>query len=76
MTKKLLSICFFSSFLIYFAYGKADSGDFQVRGVNLGGWLIVEGWITPSLFDGIPNKDLLVGRYMFFVVFSFFVSYY
>ncbi|GFS46765.1 hypothetical protein Acr_00g0104040 [Actinidia rufa] len=64
MTKKLLSICFFSSFLIYFAYGKADSGDFRVRGVNLGGWLIVEGWITPSLFDGIPNKDLLDGTFI------------
>jgi hypothetical protein len=21
---------------------------------------VTEGWILPSLFDGIPNKDLLV----------------
>nr|CAD1825139.1 unnamed protein product [Ananas comosus var. bracteatus] len=34
----------------------------KVRGVNLGGWLVVEGWIKPSLFDGIPNGDMLVGR--------------
>ncbi|KAK2970891.1 hypothetical protein RJ640_029693, partial [Escallonia rubra] len=34
-------------------------GDSKVRGVNLGGWLVVEGWIKPSLFDGIPNEDML-----------------
>ncbi|CAD6334236.1 unnamed protein product [Miscanthus lutarioriparius] len=32
-----------------------------VRAVCLGGWLVTEGWILPSLFDGIPNKDLLDG---------------
>ncbi|KAG0492897.1 hypothetical protein HPP92_006295 [Vanilla planifolia] len=33
-----------------------------VKGVNLGGWLVTEGWITPNLFDEIPvNKDLLDG---------------
>ncbi|XP_019055377.1 PREDICTED: glucan 1,3-beta-glucosidase A-like [Nelumbo nucifera] len=37
----------------------AHSG--KVRGVNLGGWLVVEGWIKPSLFDGIPNGDMLDG---------------
>ncbi|GKV18689.1 hypothetical protein SLEP1_g29033 [Rubroshorea leprosula] len=36
-------------------------GDAKVRGVNLGGWLVVEGWIKPSLFDGIPNGDMLDG---------------
>lgn len=29
--------------------------------MNLGGWLVVEGWIKPSLFDGISNGDMLVG---------------
>ncbi|KAJ4964163.1 hypothetical protein NE237_024102 [Protea cynaroides] len=33
----------------------------EVRGVNLGGWLVVEGWIKPSLFDGIANGDMLDG---------------
>ncbi|OWM82176.1 hypothetical protein CDL15_Pgr001750 [Punica granatum] len=36
-------------------------GDGKVRGVNLGGWLVVEGWIKPSLFDNIPNGDMLDG---------------
>ncbi|CAL1377602.1 unnamed protein product [Linum trigynum] len=36
-------------------------GDAKVKGVNLGGWLVVEGWIKPSLFDGIPNGDMLDG---------------
>lgn len=30
------------------------------KSVNLGAWLVAEGWMTPYLFDGIPNKDLLV----------------
>ncbi|KAK1370858.1 putative glucan 1,3-beta-glucosidase A [Heracleum sosnowskyi] len=36
-------------------------GDSKVRAVNLGGWLVVEGWIKPSLFDEIPNGDMLDG---------------
>ncbi|KAH7846952.1 hypothetical protein Vadar_020058 [Vaccinium darrowii] len=64
-TTKLLSICIFSSCLISLSYGTAnfDSG-FRVRGVNLGGWLVVEGWIKPSLFNGIRNKDLLDGTFL------------
>ncbi|EXC06703.1 putative glucan 1,3-beta-glucosidase A [Morus notabilis] len=33
----------------------------RIRAVNLGGWIVTEGWIKPSLFDGIPNKDFLDG---------------
>ncbi|XP_020257372.1 probable glucan 1,3-beta-glucosidase A [Asparagus officinalis] len=33
----------------------------KIRAVNLGGWLVTEGWIKPSLFDGIPNGDFLDG---------------
>nr|GMC57212.1 probable glucan 1,3-beta-glucosidase A isoform X1 [Ipomoea batatas] len=36
-------------------------GGSKVRGVNLGGWLVIEGWIKPSLFDDIPNGDMLDG---------------
>ncbi|XP_057429246.1 probable glucan 1,3-beta-glucosidase A isoform X1 [Lotus japonicus] len=36
-------------------------GGSKVRGVNLGGWLVIEGWIKPSLFDGIANGDMLDG---------------
>ncbi|XP_062181630.1 probable glucan 1,3-beta-glucosidase A [Phragmites australis] len=37
-----------------------------VRAACLGGWLVTEGWILPSLFDGIPNKDLLDGTQLQF----------
>ncbi|KAH7683517.1 Glucan 1,3-beta-glucosidase protein [Dioscorea alata] len=33
----------------------------KLKAVNLGGWLVTEGWIKPSLFDAIPNNDLLDG---------------
>ncbi|XP_009761931.1 putative glucan 1,3-beta-glucosidase A [Nicotiana tabacum] len=49
------SCCIFS-----FSYGRITP-NFKVRAVNLGGWLLTEGWIKPSLFDGIPNKDFLDG---------------
>ena len=29
----------------------------QIRGVNLGGWLVLERWITPSLFEGSDATD-------------------
>jgi glucan 1,3-beta-glucosidase len=29
----------------------------KLRGVNLGGWLVLEKWITPSLFEGLVAKD-------------------
>jgi glucan 1,3-beta-glucosidase len=29
----------------------------QYRGVNLGGWLVLERWITPSVFEGLMAKD-------------------
>jgi hypothetical protein len=44
-------------------------GDSKVKGVNLGGWLVVEGWIKPSLFDGIPNGDMLVSFFSKFCCF-------
>lgn len=31
--------------------------DTKLRGVNLGGWLVLEKWITPSLFKGTSAKD-------------------
>ncbi|KAF8023511.1 hypothetical protein BT93_F0884 [Corymbia citriodora subsp. variegata] len=38
----------------------------KIRAVNLGGWLVTEGWIKPSLFDAIPNKDFLDGTGLHF----------
>jgi len=34
-------------------------GSQQVRGVNLGGWLVLEPWITPSLFDNTGNSAIV-----------------
>ncbi|KAH6035944.1 hypothetical protein HBI82_024640 [Parastagonospora nodorum] len=32
-------------------------GEQKVRGVNAGGWLVLEPWITPSVFEGNAAKD-------------------
>jgi glucan 1,3-beta-glucosidase len=29
----------------------------KLRGVNLGGWLVLERWIKPSMFEGLEAKD-------------------
>ncbi|EGN93093.1 glycoside hydrolase family 5 protein [Serpula lacrymans var. lacrymans S7.3] len=34
-------------------------GSQKVRGVNLGGWLVLEPWITPSLFDNTGNSAIV-----------------
>lgn len=39
-------------------------GSTKVRGVNLGGWLVLEPWITPSLFDATGNNNI-VDEYTF-----------
>ncbi len=31
--------------------------DEKIRGVNLGGWLVLEKWMTPSLFEGMKATD-------------------
>lgn len=35
-----------------------------MRGVNIGGWLVLEPWITPSLFEHTGN-DAIVDEYTF-----------
>lgn len=34
-------------------------GSQKVRGVNLGGWLVLEPWITPSLFDNTDDSRIV-----------------
>ncbi|KAF9509204.1 glycoside hydrolase family 5 protein [Hydnum rufescens UP504] len=34
-------------------------GSSPVRGVSLGGWLVLEPWITPSLFDNTGNSAIV-----------------
>lgn len=63
--------------MLPFSHGRADPS-FRVKAVNLGGWLVTEGWIKPSLFDGIPNKDFLVcsqNDFLFDSWFSFTISF-
>ena len=49
--------------MVSLSHGRLNA-QFQVKAVNLGGWLVTEGWMKPSLFDGIPNKDFLVSKYV------------
>ncbi|KAF5366224.1 hypothetical protein D9758_005708 [Tetrapyrgos nigripes] len=42
-----------------FSYGST-----KVRGVNIGGWLVLEPWITPSLFDNTDDARI-VDEYTF-----------
>ncbi|PPR93650.1 hypothetical protein GOBAR_AA27019 [Gossypium barbadense] len=58
-TMHLLSMCVLS-LVLSCCQGRVDP-NFRIRAVNLGGWLVTEGWIKPSLFDGIVNKDFLDG---------------
>ncbi|KAF8716095.1 hypothetical protein AX14_012427 [Amanita brunnescens Koide BX004] len=34
-------------------------GSEKIRGVNLGGWLVLEPWITPSIFDNTGNSKVV-----------------
>jgi len=40
-------------------YPTFSYGSETVQGVNLGGWLVLEPWITPSLFDNTGNDDIV-----------------
>ena len=59
VSKTILSLICAFSLMPSLCYGRVNP-NFRVKAVNLGGWLVTEGWIKPSLFDGIPNKDFLV----------------
>ncbi|GKC22414.1 probable glucan 1,3-beta-glucosidase A [Tanacetum coccineum] len=61
-SSQLLGIVYvFAIFII--SNGRTVNSDYQkIRAVNLGDWLVTEGWMKPSLFDTIPNNDLLLWR--------------
>ncbi|KAJ7786634.1 exo-beta-1,3-glucanase [Mycena metata] len=55
--RAVLGLSFLSTALAFtpgFPYGSE-----KVRGVNLGGWLVLEPWITPSLFDNTGNSAIV-----------------
>ncbi|KAI0299824.1 glycoside hydrolase family 5 protein [Russula brevipes] len=54
----LFTLTCFSAALAWspsFPYGSET----KVRGVNLGGWLVLEPWITPSLFENTGNPNIV-----------------
>ncbi|THG03152.1 hypothetical protein TEA_001719 [Camellia sinensis var. sinensis] len=61
----LLCFCIFLSSMLSLSHGRLTP-NFKIRAVNLGGWLVAEKWIKPSLFDGIPNNDFLDGTRLHF----------
>ena len=50
-----------------FSYAR-QCDDGKIRGVNLGGWLLLEPWITPSIFEEVnvgDNKGKIVDEYTY-----------
>lgn len=41
---------------------KFNFGNEKIRGVNLGGWFVLEPWITPSIFEATPD-NVVDGEY-------------
>ncbi|KAF8808111.1 glycoside hydrolase family 5 protein [Phlegmacium glaucopus] len=59
---RLLAAVICSSSLITTIYALTPGfpyGSQKVRGVNLGGWLILEPWITPSIFDNSGDPRII-----------------
>ncbi|KAH0591089.1 Glucan 1,3-beta-glucosidase [Termitomyces sp. J132] len=54
----LLGLSFLSASLASVAPG-FNYGSTKVRGVNLGGWLVLEPWITPSIFDNTGDSRII-----------------
>lgn len=47
----------------------ASKCDSKIRGVNLGGWLVLEPWITPSIFEEVnvgPLHGAILDEYTYF----------
>jgi len=38
-------------------------GDQKVRGLNIGGWLVLEPWITPSIFQNVDQSLGIVDEF-------------
>jgi len=43
--------------------GGFNWGNEVMRGVDIGGWLVLEPWITPSIFQAYPLSDGIVDEY-------------
>merc|ERR1712227_498056 len=56
--KSLSAISFFLLVSFSWARQKAGCDDGIIRGVNLGGWLLLEPWITPVFFEAVNVGEL------------------
>ncbi|XP_066378353.1 probable glucan 1,3-beta-glucosidase A [Miscanthus floridulus] len=63
----LVLVCTSSCLLLPHPAAAATAPKLPVRAVNLGGWLVTEGWIKPSLFYGIRNNDTMDGTQLQFM---------
>lgn len=54
----LTIISYTSERSVSFEWGKDT-----VRGLNIGGWLVLEPWITPSIFEGLDQSLGIVDEY-------------
>lgn len=63
------SKCSFLNFLNLNGFFCPEAADFtkkqKIRGVNLGGWLVLEPWITPSLFKQFDPKENVQDQWTF-----------
>merc|ERR1712227_402174 len=50
--------CFSLGIVLLEARQKAGCDDNIIRGVNLGGWLLLEPWITPVFFEAVNVGEL------------------
>lgn len=62
-----LYLVFYLSCLASLSLAQSANSNLPFKAVNLGNWLLTEGWMKPSRFDGITNKDLLDGTQVQFM---------
>lgn len=60
-----LFILFYSTLVTALLQQSVNAASFKYRGVALGGWLVLEPYITPSLFLPFNSSDIPVDEYHF-----------
>ena len=64
---RTIKFIFFIIYLLSFSSAR-HCNDHKIRGVNLGGWLLLEPWITPSIFEEVnvgENQGKIVDEYTY-----------
>jgi len=62
------TLCSFLNYLNLNGFYCPEAQDYnrpKIRGVNLGGWLVLEPWITPSLFEQFDESKMISDQWMF-----------